>query len=204
MTENDSFILEGEAREEFPENPKSFYWSVGKDDVSLKIYLMCNVDLTNRGQKICAIVGCGRYCRQSTCARALTSATRRPTSSPRIVRHFDRPEAKTPDFSRAASQFREFSREFLFRRFDDRRAVAPPHPPPPPTPARRGTTRGDPVNPPQPSPAPENGRDRRRSTAADRIGRRTRAPGRADPPSFPKPRHPPPRTAPNPNRLTPD
>lgn len=34
MTENDSFILEGEAKEEFPENPKSFYWSVGKDNVS--------------------------------------------------------------------------------------------------------------------------------------------------------------------------
>lgn len=34
MTENESFILEGEAKEEFPENPKSFYWSVGKDNVS--------------------------------------------------------------------------------------------------------------------------------------------------------------------------
>lgn len=34
MTENNSFILEGEAKEEFPENPKSFYWSVGKDNVS--------------------------------------------------------------------------------------------------------------------------------------------------------------------------
>ncbi len=34
MTENESFILEGEGKNDFPENPKSFYWSVGKDNVS--------------------------------------------------------------------------------------------------------------------------------------------------------------------------
>ncbi|AII16942.1 putative B family DNA polymerase [Aureococcus anophagefferens virus] len=33
MTENESFILEGEGND-FPENPKSFCWSVGKDNVS--------------------------------------------------------------------------------------------------------------------------------------------------------------------------
>jgi DNA polymerase elongation subunit (family B) len=34
MTENESFVLEGEGKNDFPENPKSFYWSVGKDNVS--------------------------------------------------------------------------------------------------------------------------------------------------------------------------
>ena len=34
MTENESFVLEGEGSNDFPENPKSFYWSVGKDNVS--------------------------------------------------------------------------------------------------------------------------------------------------------------------------
>jgi DNA polymerase elongation subunit (family B) len=34
MTENESFVLDGEGKNDFPENPKSFYWSVGKDNVS--------------------------------------------------------------------------------------------------------------------------------------------------------------------------